>query len=375
MKKYIIFIVALLCVSMVSAASYELTPSIITPGSYEGEYYYEDTLMLGATTNPGFTSNTPAVYVSGETGHIYGLFYRGDDLTFPLIVTSTETSDTVYGLYSNVANGFGVYARSDSSSVTHAAVKGYASDDAPAILGKGEKYSFYADGSPTYGLYVEGADTYGVKVADSGMYGGHFTADSYGVMGLADNYGGYFSGGLTGVYGISSGSTATNCGVSGYSSDSGYLGYLGCPDYGLYTPNNAYIGGDLYLGGSTRSADVAEYFFGKGLQAGDVVSLDPSVEKGVVKTTKKYDKRVAGIVSTDPTLIMGAEADVPIALTGVVPVNVIGDVAVGDLLTPSSVAGHAMTCDDYQACQGSFVGKAMESSSGKGVVMALVMLG
>ncbi|PIN80749.1 hypothetical protein COV16_00380, partial [Candidatus Woesearchaeota archaeon CG10_big_fil_rev_8_21_14_0_10_34_8] len=89
---------------------------------------------------------------------------------------------------------------------------------------------------------------------------------------------------------------------------------------------------------------------------------------------KPYNKLAAGIVSTDPTITMGLEEGVPIALSGVVPTKVVGKVEIGDLLTTSSVAGHAMACDDYDKCKGAIIGKAMEENK-EGFVLALVMLG
>ncbi|MBI5391595.1 hypothetical protein HZB00_01195, partial [Candidatus Woesearchaeota archaeon] len=89
-----------------------------------------------------------------------------------------------------------------------------------------------------------------------------------------------------------------------------------------------------------------------------------------------YNKLAAGIISTNPTLTMGIDEGVPIALAGVVPAKVIGTVHVGDFLTTSSTPGYAMACADYQKCAGAIIGKAMEeNNAGKGKITALVMLG
>ncbi len=81
---------------------------------------------------------------------------------------------------------------------------------------------------------------------------------------------------------------------------------------------------------------------------------------------RPYDPAIAGVVSTDPTLIMG-QSDVPegipVALAGVVPVNVTlegGPIAVDDPLTSSSTPGRAMRADR----PGPTIGKAMEPFDG-----------
>ena len=117
---------------------------------------------------------------------------------------------------------------------------------------------------------------------------------------------------------------------------------------------------------SACAADLAELFLGKGVEAGDVVSLGTSGFKAIRVSEGAYDPMVAGVVSTDPTVVMGhkdAEDGVPIALAGVVPVKVTldnGPIAVGDLLTSSSTPGYAMRADR----PGPTVGKAMEAFDG-----------
>jgi hypothetical protein len=71
-------------------------------------------------------------------------------------------------------------------------------------------------------------------------------------------------------------------------------------------------------------------------------------------------------------------ADVPVAIVGIVPAKVSaenGPVGVGDLLTTSRTAGHAMRCEDEVRCVGAIVGKALEPlADGAGVIRVLVML-
>ena len=67
---------------------------------------------------------------------------------------------------------------------------------------------------------------------------------------------------------------------------------------------------------------------------------------------------------------------VPVALAGRVPVKVdagYGSIRIGDLLTTSPTAGHAMRAEN--PVPGSIIGKAMESlDDGTGTIMVFVML-
>ncbi len=147
------------------------------------------------------------------------------------------------------------------------------------------------------------------------------------------------------------------------------------------------VGGDLYVSGtcsgsnsqSTCNDDVAESFKQtEKLEAGDVVMIDPKGEyKSLTKTTKAYDAHVIGVISTDPTLIMGKVVDgVPLALAGVVPTKVTnenGAIEVGDLLTTSSTPGYAMKCTDYVKCGVALVGHALEPMDAKNGVINVVV--
>jgi len=68
----------------------------------------------------------------------------------------------------------------------------------------------------------------------------------------------------------------------------------------------------------------------------------------------------------------------PIALAGRVKVKVCGEsgpIRAGDLLTSSSIPGHAMRCAEPAAHPGAIIGKALEPFAGEtGTVTALVTL-
>jgi trimeric autotransporter adhesin len=144
----------------------------------------------------------------------------------------------------------------------------------------------------------------------------------------------------------------------------------------LNVTENIYYKGNL----TGYGADLAEYVHGAGVEAGDVVIIDPESDKAVIKSSIAYDTRVAGIVSTDPSHLMSAdEGNVPLALAGRVPVKVSSEnglVKRGDLLTSSATPGHAMRCANRQECSGAIIGKAMENMEGEtDMITALVVLG
>ena len=141
--------------------------------------------------------------------------------------------------------------------------------------------------------------------------------------------------------------------------------------------------GDLYAtifqgtASSARYADLAERYEADAiLEPGTVVCFGG--EKEITACDHENDHAVAGVVSTDPAYMMNSAAGNNdthpyIALTGRVPVKVVGPVAKGDLLVASSVKGHATVNNNAKA--GTIIGKAISTSdSGEGVVEALINL-
>ena len=114
---------------------------------------------------------------------------------------------------------------------------------------------------------------------------------------------------------------------------------------------------------------------------GDVVVLTSSGEQGygVARATRAYDTRVAGIVSTQPRVVLQVsqgKPNAPIAMVGIVPAKataVNGPIAPGDLLTTSRVPGHLMRCSSAVRCVGAIVAKALEPL-GKGEKTILVLI-
>ena len=141
--------------------------------------------------------------------------------------------------------------------------------------------------------------------------------------------------------------------------------------------------GDIEL----LNADAAEDFevvSGRGLEPGDVMVLD---DAGLLDVSRRpYDRRVAGVVAGAgghrPGIVLGRDRSrpgrVPIALVGRVLCKAEaahGPIAVGDLLTTSPRAGHAMRATDQARAFGAVLGKAMgRLEAGSGLVPVLVAL-
>ncbi|MFN0137704.1 MAG: hypothetical protein ACKVS9_16485 [Phycisphaerae bacterium] len=124
------------------------------------------------------------------------------------------------------------------------------------------------------------------------------------------------------------------------------------------------------------------------VEAGMVVSIDPSKVGELRIANRAYDTRVAGIISGANGVNVGltltqagsvADGKHPVAMTGrvwcFVDADAGGSVVAGDLLTTSDTPGHAMRASDRDRAGGAIIGKAMSSlESGRGLVLVLVNL-
>ena len=122
-------------------------------------------------------------------------------------------------------------------------------------------------------------------------------------------------------------------------------------------------------------ADLAEnYNADAEYEPGTVLVFGGDAE--VTTTSSRADRRVAGVVSTNPAYLMNSHAEgdnvVALALQGRVPCKVIGKVAKGDMLVASAVPGYAMVDNDSKI--GTVIGKAVETKLDldKGVVEVVV---
>jgi hypothetical protein len=190
------------------------------------------------------------------------------------------------------------------------------------------------------------------------------------------------------VYGISFGGPF----VFGYTG--GALGTVGPEEVSLtwdwhgnvWVSNNCSVATLTIRGG----ADLAEPFeisdAAREVPQGAVVVIDQQNPGHLKISDGPYDTRVAGVVSgangINPGIQMHQEGLLEggknVALTGRVYVQADaagGAIEPGDLLTTSSIPGHAMKVTDHARAQGAILGKAMTGlSEGHGMVLVLVTL-
>jgi len=140
--------------------------------------------------------------------------------------------------------------------------------------------------------------------------------------------------------------------------------------------------GDMTISGQINSggADLADLLPAvTGLNPGDVLIIN---ENSLLDQSQEaYQTSVVGVYSTQPGFV-GTRGDslpnlVPLALAGIVPVNITtenGNIQPGDLLVAASLSGHAMKAGD-EVPLGSVIGKALENfDSETGQIQMLVML-
>jgi hypothetical protein len=241
-------------------------------------------------------------------------------------------------------------------------------------------------GSGVSGTSEQWTGVYGESAGFDGVLG-VTTADGHaGVAGVCD------TGNGNGVYGRS----AAGVGVLGHSSSDTYAavgginnGTAGVGVYGKGARLAGFFDGDVEVTGDIRltNADCAEDF--------DVAGAD-TVEPGTVMvlgnegalsaSQQAYDKRVAGVISGAGDYKPGIVLDKretpnnrqPIALMGKVFCKVdaqFGAIEVGDLLTTSPTAGHAMKTSDPLKAFGAVIGKALRPlANGQGLIPILIAL-
>jgi hypothetical protein len=128
---------------------------------------------------------------------------------------------------------------------------------------------------------------------------------------------------------------------------------------------------------SARYADLAErYTSDSNYEAGTVLVFGGDEE--VTESTQRLDKRIAGIVSTDPAYLMNSalENSVAVGLQGRVPCKVVGEIRKGDLMVSSATPGHAEAWrEESNPPAGSVIGKALENKTGAGADVIEVVVG
>ena len=155
------------------------------------------------------------------------------------------------------------------------------------------------------------------------------------------------------------------------------------PQERLEVEGNIIATGDVRLSGG----DCAEEF---GIE--DYEAPDPGTvmvignEEGLRQCVEAYDTKVAGVLSgagdCKPGILLGKQASqskrMPLALNGKVYCKVdaqYGAITIGDLLTTSPTAGHAMKVSDPARGSGAILGKALRPlTQGSGLIPILVAL-
>jgi len=306
------------------------------------------------------TSATEGVRGQNSSGH-YGLLGGIDSGAFG------QNAAGHYGLLGG--STYGVYGRNTNGS------RGYIGHPVYGVAGYSDTVGVHGGNTDTGHYGRLGMTGYAVFGRNSNGNVGYFGSDNYGAVGQHGNGNyGFLGGTLYGVYGTAPGG-----------------------GYAAYFAGNAFVEDTLDVTGTTRTdyleidggADLAEPFDITGpdvLEPGSVVVID-AAETGALKiSTGSYDTRVAGVISgaggihTGLTLNQSGLVDngQNVALSGRVYVRATasnGPIRPGDLLTTSSLAGHAMRATDSKRTHGAVLGKAMSSlESGEGLVLVLVSL-
>jgi hypothetical protein len=231
-----------------------------------------------------------------------------------------------------------------------------------------------------------------------GVYGRAVEAGDTGVYGWAPS-----SNGGNGVLGISPFGTGVNGqSLNGYgvyavaTGDTGIGLYAKGSMYGFAAFFDGWIQGPVKIEGALEirgGADLSEAFDIRAASpnvepaAGMLVCIDREHQGGLTVSREAYDRCVAGIISgaggIRPAMVMGQEehkeeSGLPVALSGRVYCMADtsnGAIEPGDLLTSSSIPGHAMKVTDYERAQGAVIGKAMSAlEEDRGMVLVLVNL-
>lgn len=373
-------------------------------------------------------TNTPGV--SGE--NLKGVGVRGVSRTGSG-VTGTSTSGV--GVWGESQSSSGVGGRSDTGIGVHGVskvgpgVRGDA-DNGVGVFG-GSKTSSGVGGMTDSGIGVHGVAKTGIGVrGDSetwqGVYG-HSTGNAgivgesknlHGVFGICHNPNGAGAFGTNdaGGFGIQ-GDSKSGRGVFGHSeTGEGIHGETNSPTVAaiagvnlnpkgtgaaIYGEKQGDVGhagffkGDVHVTGNLTAdgnivlpnADCAEDFdiADAGLiEAGTVMVLGD--EGALYQSHLAYDRRVAGVVSGagdyKPGIVLDKRPSQsnrrPIALLGKVYCKAdakYDSIEVGDLLTTSSLPGHAMKAVDQQKAFGAVIGKALGPlKEGHGLIPILIAL-
>jgi hypothetical protein len=177
------------------------------------------------------------------------------------------------------------------------------------------------------------------------------------------------------------GVTTTALFVNGSTSQVGVLGIVNLNANGVGNIGNtsSYFNTVHALATSAQYADVAERFAADMVyEPGTVVELGGTAE--ITQAQEELSETVFGVISTRAAYLMNSGAGndqthPPIAMTGRVPVRVIGSVKKGDRLV-SAGSGFARAARPGEATAFNVIGRALENrtADGQGMVEAIVTI-
>jgi hypothetical protein len=125
---------------------------------------------------------------------------------------------------------------------------------------------------------------------------------------------------------------------------------------------------------SAQYADMAEiYSADADYEPGTIIKIGGDAE--ITMTLEHADTDVFGVISTSPAYLMNSEAEgLPVALSGRVPVKVIGKIKKGQRLVSSDVPGVAWASMEDEYDPRAIVGRSLEDKNdgGEGTVEAVI---
>ena len=319
--------------------SYGVRGSTASTGAFDSGVFGEATAPAGIGAASGVRGSSAAPTGAGLMG------------------LATHTTGSNYGVYaqSNSPAGTGVYAaggiygvEATASGATASGVRGYASDPTGVNYG-------------VYGISSSGA---GYGIYGEGNVGARFVGRGFDIIQGWDA--------SEQVFRVTQGGAVV--------ADGGFQCGQSITCDADYTWCNEVMLQPCLLDES--EADFAELMpAARGLEPGDLLVI--GLDGKLARSTQPYQPSVVGVYSTRPSYVGNSrywaqDGYAPLALTGVVPVKVSaenGAIRPGDLLTASSIPGHAMRCEGIEQCFSRTVGKALAGlDKGTGVILMLVTL-
>jgi hypothetical protein len=348
----------------------------------------------------GFNIQTAAPAGPGVLGvSAMGFGMHGHSTSQAGVVGDSDQGDGVFGNALNTAGGVtgkgsGVVGHTNSAVAEGVGGFNFKTDapSGPGVLGVSVM------GIGVHGHSTSQAGVVGDSDQGEGVHGETNSTAFAAVAGLELNLNspvaavfGQHKGSGPGVFGTSQGgegvhgetNSATFAAVTGINLDPGGQNLAGFFQGNVTVQGNVNVKGDIFLPG----ADCAEHFDtveADQIEAGTVVVID---RRGALRPSREaYDKKVAGVVSGGgsyrPAIVLDKQPSqngrVPVALVGKVCCKVdarYSPVDVGDLLTTSPTAGHAMKVDDPSRAFGAVIGKALQAlTEGQALIPILIAL-